>query len=425
MANPEHVAILKQGVDAWNQWRGENPDVRPDLSDVVLKADDLSGTYLSRADLTGADLSDAILKKAYLWEANLSRANLTGADLREVDFDEANLSGASLVKTNISRASLRGIDLSGAFLGEADLKEADLKEADLRNADLDRAYLAGASLIGANLIGANLGDAILRNAWLWDADISRTNLSGADLSGANLRNSDLNNALFNGTILANLDLSLIKGLESTHHSGPSTIGIDTLYLSDGNIPEVFLRGCGVPDTMITFAKSLVGKAIDFYSCFISYSHADREFARQLHDRLQGEGIRCWLDEHQMNPGDDIYEEIERGIRYWDKVLLCASENSLNSWWCDNELDTAFSKERDLMKSRPGGRQVKALIPLDLDGYLFSDDYHSGKKQKLKSRLAADFQGWEHDNGVFVQGVESVINALRTDGGKEAPPESKL
>ena len=32
MANPEHLAKLKQGVDAWNQWRKENPDTKVDLS---------------------------------------------------------------------------------------------------------------------------------------------------------------------------------------------------------------------------------------------------------------------------------------------------------------------------------------------------------------------------------------------------------
>ena len=31
MANPEHLEILKQGVDVWNRWREENPEVKPDL----------------------------------------------------------------------------------------------------------------------------------------------------------------------------------------------------------------------------------------------------------------------------------------------------------------------------------------------------------------------------------------------------------
>ena len=98
-----------------------------------------------------------------------------------------------------------------------------------------------------------------------------------------------------------LTSSTVRGLETVQHHGPSTIGIDTLYRSHGNIPEVFLRGAGVPEDFITYMKSLVGRPFEFYSCFISYNHTDQSFARRLHDQLQGRGIRCWLDEHQMLP----------------------------------------------------------------------------------------------------------------------------
>lgn len=84
----------------------------------------------------------------------------------------------------------------------------------------------------------------------------------------------------------------MKGLETLKHSGPSTIGIDTIYNSGGKIPDVFLRGCGVPENFITFHKSLVNSPIEFYSCFISYSHDDKSFARRLHDQLQMRGVRC-------------------------------------------------------------------------------------------------------------------------------------
>ena len=46
MANREHLKILKQGVDAWNKWRKENLEIKPDLNGATL-----SGAKLIRADL--------------------------------------------------------------------------------------------------------------------------------------------------------------------------------------------------------------------------------------------------------------------------------------------------------------------------------------------------------------------------------------
>ena len=126
----------------------------------------------------------------------------------------------------------------------------------------------------------------------------------------------------------------------------------------------------------------------------------------------------------MLPGDDPHEQIQRGIKLWDKVLLCCSKDSLTSWWVDNEVETAFKKERELMKQR--GNKVLSVIPLNLDGYMFSGDWESGKEEQVKSRIAADFTGWETDNAKFESEFAKVVKALRSDGGgREIPPTQKL
>ena len=77
-----------------------------------------------------------------------------------------------------------------------------------------------------------------------------------------------------------------------------------------------------------------------------------------------------------------------------------------------------------MKER--GKKVLALIPLNLDGFLFSADYQGGKKAEITSRVAAKFVGWEKDHALFDRELEKVIRALRTgEGGREIPPPARL
>jgi hypothetical protein len=143
MANDEHVALLKQGVAAWNAWRRKKPDILPDLGK--------------------ANLRNANLRKAKLGEANLRKANLRKSNLRKANLSEATLFGANLIKADLRRGDLRG---------------ANLSFANLRWANLRGAYLSDANLTHANLTGADL-----RGAYLYGTTLVDTNLTGADLTG--------------------------------------------------------------------------------------------------------------------------------------------------------------------------------------------------------------------------------------------------
>ena len=246
MANPEHLAILKQGVEQWNKWREEHAEeLRPDLS--------------------GADFG---------WE----------------------------------------------YVDDRD------------------------SILPANLSGADL--------------------SGANLSGTNLSGADFTDAQTEATQFGNVDLSVAKGLAAIKHDGPSTIGIDTIYKSHGKIPEAFLRGCGLRDWEIEAAKlydpSLSSaqttdlayqvvhlrnsQPFQYYSCFISYSTRDQEFAERLHADLQAKGVRCWFAPHDIHGGQKIHEQIDEAIRLHDRLLLILSEHSMSSEWVKTEIAKARRRE---------------------------------------------------------------------------------
>ncbi len=136
MANAQHVTKLAEGFISWNQWRQENPRIRPDLSGTVL--------------------SDPLPEWAF-WKPVVM-----------------NLDGINFSRVNLRRCVLRGASLVGADLRRADLKGADLRKANLTNADL-----TNASVNHANLTLATLHDTVLTNVLFWETVLARVSLNGA------------------------------------------------------------------------------------------------------------------------------------------------------------------------------------------------------------------------------------------------------
>ena len=118
MANDAHLAVLKRGVAAWNEWRAAQLAMRPVLSSASLRGLDLAKIDLSGADLSKADLRGTILSGAVLVDADLAGVNFFKAVLDGADLSRANLIGAlflncaQLVATRNWQSSFRDPDLA-------------------------------------------------------------------------------------------------------------------------------------------------------------------------------------------------------------------------------------------------------------------------------------------------------------------------
>ncbi len=113
MADQQHLDLLKQGTEIWNQWKEKHAYIQVDLSGANLSETDLRGANLHRADLRWANLKGARLNEANLKGARLNEADLSGADLSGSALNGADLSGAYLyqtILTNIDLQTTRGLE---------------------------------------------------------------------------------------------------------------------------------------------------------------------------------------------------------------------------------------------------------------------------------------------------------------------------
>jgi hypothetical protein len=189
----------------------------------------------------------------------------------------------------------------------------------------------------------------------------------------------------------------------------------------GKLPEAFLRGCGLSDVEIEFARLYnpdlpneeinkivyriydlrATRAIQVSPLFISYSHADKPFVDHLDSALVEKGIRFWRDIHDATAGR-LETQIDRAIRQNPTILLILSKNSLNSDWVQHEV----RKGRDLEKEL--GRD--ALCPVALDDSWKSAPWPARIMEQIMEYNILDFSGWD-DETAFEAKFSKLLSGL--------------
>jgi hypothetical protein len=153
--------------------------------------------------------------------------------------------------------------------------------------------------------------------------------------------------------------------------------------------------------LIDYLPSLLDQAIQYFSCFISYSAKDQEFAERLHADLQNKGVRCWFAPHDITIGDKFIDAIDTAIRLRDKVLLILSEHSIKSYWVETEVSKAFAEERK--------RKQIVLFPIRLDDTVMRTK-KAWAATLREQRHIGDFRRWK-DHDAYKESFKQVLDDL--------------
>lgn len=269
MANPAHEALLRQGVEEWNDWRSQNGSVTPDLTGLRMPAAALDGIDLSHARLRGATLIRAKMNGADLRHADLRDTKLHEIILNDADLFRANLENAVLASARLQRARLFGANLSGAQITVVDLRKADFRSARLNASDLRESLCTGASFEGADFTGA---------------EMSSCNLFGCNLDGASgLTSRQLERALVDAN----------TRVPETLGGGPNTMSLEALCRSLESL-KARASGESVPETEVSSYHSLLeqldGRGVDVNAARIR----DEELVRP---------VTTW----ERTPGGEAFE----------------------------------------------------------------------------------------------------------------------
>jgi carbon storage regulator CsrA len=145
----------------------------------------------------------------------------------------------------------------------------------------------------------------------------------------------------------------------------------------------------------------------YYSCFLSYSRQDEEFATQLLKRLTNAGIDVWFDQAEMKGGRKAHEQIDGAIRKSDKLLLILSESSMTSQWVETEIRWARRAEEEL-----GERK---LFPIRLANYeklkqweCFDSDSGRDLAVEIREYHIPDFSHW-NEQTAFDEACAGLIS----------------
>ena len=147
-----------------------------------------------------------------------------------------------------------------------------------------------------------------------------------------------------------------------------------------------------PPMLETLAEAIPPIETGEYHVFVSYRSTDRPWAMSLVARLEGAGLRVFIDQRELVPGEYLARQLESGLERSRAAVVLVSKGWLESPWCQQEANA-------LMKRAVEDKSFK-LVPLRLDD--------SAMPSLLDSRVWLDFKGTNQAEG---ENLDRLLSAL--------------
>lgn len=115
------------------------------------------------------------------------------------------------------------------------------------------------------------------------------------------------------------------------------------HSSEELILTLFGFGFSFPSLKEEQEKGLIKNKKIKKKVFISYCHKDKKKVHYIVDQLKSFGLNVWLDEQEIDFGDNILEKVSMGLEECDLALVFLSNHTHKAKGARHELNALFSK----------------------------------------------------------------------------------
>lgn len=145
--------------------------------------------------------------------------------------------------------------------------------------------------------------------------------------------------------------------------------------------------------------------------FVSYAEQDQDFMNKISRILMRKGFTVWTNKNDIKTGKDFQQEINRGIEGADNIVWLISPNSLQSWYCKQEIDYAVANHKRIIPLLIEPTELNSIPPhlrslhfIDFTGHQDEVNHEQGADQLLQV-LNQDLLYYEQHKVLLVKGLK--------------------